>query len=119
MKKYYLYLIVFALMVTLGNVGAYAQLQSKTGKRDAMGLKYPGASDVQKKGWRTLSSTHQRKHASASMMKIDGNKELWGFLIVDETEDYVPGLGTFPLTNPTQFTTHYFSEVDVSSGAGV
>lgn len=119
MKKYYLYLIVFALMVTLGNVGAYAQLQSKTGKRDAMGLKYPGASDVQKKGWRTLSSTHQRKHASASMMKIDGNKELWGFLIVDETEDYVPGLGTFPLTNPTQFTIHYFSEVDVSSGAGV
>ena len=118
MRKYYLYLLVFSVLASFVNVGAYAQLQSKTGKRVTSGLKYQEDSTSQKENRRT-SSRHQRKNKKAPLMKIDGDRELWGFLVCDETEEYIPGLGTFSVTNPTEFVTVYPSETDVSAGACV
>lgn len=116
MRKYYLYLIVFALAATLCNVSAYAQVDNNPGGYNTVGLKYSGQLS---KNHRKLSSGRDQKRADLPLMKIDENKVLWAFLLFDQSEDYEMGLATFALTNPTAFQTIYPSEVDASAGACV
>lgn len=116
MRKYYLSLIVFALVATLTNVSARAQVDNKTDRYKTLGFKYSGQ---QPKKHPKAAPESLQGRTDVFLMNLDENKVLWAFLLFDQTEDYEPGLATFALTDPTTFQTIYPSGTDAAAGACV
>lgn len=118
MRKFYLYLITFALSMTVSNIGAQSKAGARTKAREAMFLKYPGSPETEKNK-QSHPSSHQGKHVAEPAMKINEDKELWGYLVYDTTEEYEMGMGTFAVNNAGVFNTVWPSERNISAGACV
>lgn len=120
MRKFYLYLLTFMVLVFFGNVDAFSQPIDKTKKHKPMELKYSGPSGLRKTS-ESYSGIHHRKRINKTMMKTESDKAIWGYLIYDfsygEDESFQMGMGTFTLAQPDEFAVEWTSELDVSAGA--
>lgn len=116
MRKNYLYLATFMLVMAFSIVDVSSQSISKSEKRKKVELKYPGIFNSR---WMDKANvgTSKRENIRKPTMRVDGEKEFWGYLTFDITGEFTMGMGTFTASNASLFTTLWVSELNVSAGA--